>query len=191
MIIKEYEIESEGVGGTSLKGYVTTCYDTLVSLFGKPTYMDADPYAKVNCEWVLDVKYFEEEGMEDYDYDRELVTIYNWKDGHVPLNECQWHVGGKSYIADDLVNLIVGGNIKADYNANSQEIKMSLDYESAKLIAQCTGGKLSADEIINLATYGTTNANDMNPNQGDMFEDACMCGVKDCPDAYAHTTSGY
>lgn len=68
---------------------------------------------------------------------------------------------------------------------------MSLDYESAKLIAQCTGGKLSADEIINLATYGTTNANDMNPNQGDMFEDACICGVKDCPDAYAHTTSGY
>ena len=68
---------------------------------------------------------------------------------------------------------------------------MSLDYESAKLIAQCTGGKLSADEIINLATYGTTNANDMNPNQGDMFEDICMCGVKDCPDAYAHTTSGY
>ena len=119
MFIKEYEVESEGVGGTSLKGYVTTCYDTLVSLFGKPTYLDADPYAKVNCEWVLDVKYFEEEGMEDYDYERETVTIYNWKDGHVPLNECQWHVGGKSYIADELANLIVSGKINADYNANS------------------------------------------------------------------------
>jgi len=67
---------------------------------------------------------------------------------------------------------------------------MSLDYENAKLIAQQTGGKLSADDVINLATYGTTNAQDMNPNQGDMFEDICMCGVKDCPDAYAHTTSG-
>lgn len=67
---------------------------------------------------------------------------------------------------------------------------MSLDYESAKLIAQQTGGKLNADDVINLATYGTTNAQDMNPFQGDMFEDACICGVKDCPDAYAHTTSG-
>ena len=68
---------------------------------------------------------------------------------------------------------------------------MSLNYESAKLIAQCTEGKLSADDVYNLATYGTTNAQDMNPNQGDMFEDECMCGVKDCPDAYAHMTSGY
>ena len=67
---------------------------------------------------------------------------------------------------------------------------MSLDYENAKLIAHCTGGKLSADEVMNLAEYGTTNANDMNPNQGDMFEDTCMCGGKDCPDAYVHMTSG-
>jgi|SaaInlStandDraft_2_1057019.scaffolds.fasta_scaffold234732_2 hypothetical protein len=70
------------------------------------------------------------------------------------------------------------------------EKDMQLNYESAKLIAECTGGKLSADDVINLATYGTTNAQDMNPNQGDMFEDTCMCGVKDCPDAYAHVTSG-
>ncbi len=70
------------------------------------------------------------------------------------------------------------------------EKDMQLNYESAKLIAQCTEGKLSADDVINLATYGTTNAQDMNPFQGDMFEDTCMCGVKDCPDAYAHMTSG-
>ena len=70
------------------------------------------------------------------------------------------------------------------------EKDMQLNYESAKLIAECTGGKLSADDVINLATYGTTNAQDMNPNQGDVFEDICMCGVKDCPDAYAHVTSG-
>ena len=44
---------------------------------------------------------------------------------------------------------------------------------------------------MNLATYGTTNAQDMNPFQGDMFDDdTCMCGIKDCPDAYAHMTSG-
>jgi hypothetical protein len=119
MFIKEYEVEDTGVGGTSLKGYLTTTYDTLVGLLGKPTYMDADPYAKVNCEWCLTVKYFEDEGMEEYDYDRETVTIYNWKDGHVPLNEYSWHVGGKSYNATELAQLIVEGNIKPDYNANS------------------------------------------------------------------------
>ena len=70
---------------------------------------------------------------------------------------------------------------------------MSLDYESAKLIAQCTEGKLSADDVYNLATYGTTNAQDMNPNQGelDLNENTCVCGEVDCKDAYAHTTSGY
>ena len=66
-----------------------------------------------------------------------------------------------------------------------------MNIEQAKLIAQQTDGKLSADDIMNLATYGTTNAQDMNPFQGDMFDDdTCMCGIKDCPDAYAHMTSG-
>lgn len=119
MIIKEYEIEETGVGGTSLKGYLTTTYDALLELFGKPTYMDADPYAKVNCEWVLNVKYFEEEGMEEWDYDYETVTIYNWKDGHVPLQETQWHVGGKSYLASEIAELIVSGEIPTEYNNNS------------------------------------------------------------------------
>ena len=68
---------------------------------------------------------------------------------------------------------------------------MQLSYESAMLIAKCTGGKLSADEIINLATYGTTNAQDMNPFQGELELDMCMCGKKDCPEAYEHMTSGY
>ena len=65
-----------------------------------------------------------------------------------------------------------------------------MNIEHAKLIAKQTDSKLSADDVMNLATYGTTKAQDMNPFQGDMFEDACMCGVKDCPDAYAHMTSG-
>ena len=68
---------------------------------------------------------------------------------------------------------------------------MPLDYNSAKLIAECTEGKLSADDVMNLATYGTTNAQDMNPFQGELDLNTCVCGEKDCPEEYAHTTSGY
>ena len=68
---------------------------------------------------------------------------------------------------------------------------MSLDYESAKLIASCTEGKLTADDVMNLATYGTTNAADMNPFQTELDFTGCPCGVLKCPDEYAHTTSGF
>ena len=74
------------------------------------------------------------------------------------------------------------------------ERDMSLDYESAKLIASCTEGKLTADDVINLATYGTTNAQDMNPFQGELdLENTCMCGeeIDKCPEAYSHMTQGY
>jgi len=71
-----------------------------------------------------------------------------------------------------------------------------LDMESAKLIAKQTGGKLTAEDVINLATYGTTNAQDMAPDLSrlqllklDLGE--CPCGVINCPDAYSHTTSGW
>ena len=66
-----------------------------------------------------------------------------------------------------------------------------MNIEQAKLIAQQTDGKLSADDVMNLATYGTTNAQDMNPFQGELDLDTCVCGTKDCPEEYAHTTSGY
>lgn len=39
-----------------------------------------------------------------------------------------------------------------------------MDYENAKLIAEQTDGKLTADDVINLMTYGTTNAQDMAPS---------------------------
>ena len=67
--------------------------------------------------------------------------------------------------------------------------------ESAKLIAEQTDGKLTADDVFNLATYGTTNAQDMAPDlfdeQGELDIGGCPCGVINCPDAYSHTTSGW
>ena len=72
------------------------------------------------------------------------------------------------------------------------EKDMQLSYESATLITQQTGGKLTADDVMNLCEYGTTNAQDMSP-ESTMFHlntTTCMCGRVDCPDEYEHTTSG-
>ena len=64
-----------------------------------------------------------------------------------------------------------------------------ISYESAKLIAECTGGKLSADDVINLATYGAVSPMEVAPEVEEGNQ--CMCGEMNCPDAYAHMTSGY
>lgn len=64
-----------------------------------------------------------------------------------------------------------------------------ISYESAKLIAECTGGKLSADDVINLATYGAVSPMEFAPEVEEGNQ--CMCGEMNCPDAYAHMTSGY
>lgn len=63
-----------------------------------------------------------------------------------------------------------------------------INYENAKLIAECTGGKLSADDVINLATYGAVSPMEFAPEVEEGNQ--CMCGEMNCPDAYAHMTSG-
>ena len=70
-----------------------------------------------------------------------------------------------------------------------EEDNMSIDIESAKLLAQQTGGKLTAEDVVNLAEYGTTTPMDFAPVEEEV-EGVCICGIVDCPDAYAHITSG-
>ena len=116
--IKEYDIMSEGKSGTSLQGTVNTTYTKLKELFGEPTYNDADPTEKVNMEWVLDVKYYEEGNEDIHDYEYHTVSIYNWKTGYVPFDEYAWHVGGNSWGAEDIAKMIIAEGIKPDYNYN-------------------------------------------------------------------------
>jgi hypothetical protein len=40
-----------------------------------------------------------------------------------------------------------------------------ITYADAKLIAENTDGKLTADDVMNLVEYGTTNSQDMAPEQ--------------------------
>ncbi len=78
---------------SSLQGHVKTTYDKLVKTFGEPTFTDASPYEKVNAQWMLEFKVpFEDEYGEDFNY--VTATIYNWKDGYIPTEEYDWHIGG-------------------------------------------------------------------------------------------------
>ena len=90
----EYEVADKFSGsanGTSYQSEITTTYDRLETLFGAPTYTDADPYEKVSCEWVLDGKvyYTDEYGEKDWEYI--TATIYAWKYGRIPTEECAWN----------------------------------------------------------------------------------------------------
>jgi len=64
-----------------------------------------------------------------------------------------------------------------------------INYENAKLLAEQTDGKLTTNDVMNLAEYGTTNPKDFAPEY-ESPNGVCICGIVDCPDAYAHTTSG-
>lgn len=83
---------------SSLQGYVKTTYDKLVETFGEPTYTDANPYEKVNCEWAVTA-----------DTDEGLVrfSIYNWKDGFIPTEEYDWHIGGYGFDSVDAATEII------------------------------------------------------------------------------------
>ena len=95
------------VNMSSLQGYVETTYGQLVKTFGEPTHTDASPYEKVNAEWTLEftIPFIDEWGEEDFNYVK--ATIYNWKDGYVPTEEYDWHIGGFDYEAVECVEKVL------------------------------------------------------------------------------------
>jgi len=57
-----------------------------------------------------------------------------------------------------------------------------------EILAKASGGALTATEVENLEKYGVKHPMEFAPEpEGE----GCPCGEVDCPDAYAHTTSGY
>ena len=114
MKIYEYEVNEIGKNGSSLKGYVNTTYDKLVAILGKPSYTDADPYAKGSCEWNLTVKVEDPYDSDDYTY--EDISIYSWKYGCIPVEECSWNVGGFSFEAEEIAQTILDNSIEPVYS---------------------------------------------------------------------------
>ena len=97
------------ISGTSLKGYVYADYSTLVEVFGEPAGC-YDDY-KSDCAWDLVIN-------------GTVCTIYNYKDGQNYCGEdgllvediTEWHIGGHSRLAEQLVE----GAIEQHYKAKTQ-----------------------------------------------------------------------
>jgi hypothetical protein len=74
--------------GSCLQGYIKTTYDELVNVFGEPTTLEGD---KVNVEWTIKFS------------DGTIATIYDWKLSTVPMGDYDWHIGGYTQRAVELV----------------------------------------------------------------------------------------
>ena len=89
---------SSSVTGTSLTGYLTVSYQTLVELFGEPNAA-VDGY-KTDAEWHLSVKAPGEP--------KKAVAIYNYKNGK---NYCKQD----GLRVEDIKNWSVGSKAKQEY----------------------------------------------------------------------------
>ena len=95
------------ISGTHLQGYVKTTYDKIVKAFGEPTYTDSSPYEKVNAQWAIEFKvpFTDDTGIEDFE--TTTATVYNWKDGYIPTEKYNWHIGGFSNDAVEFVTKVI------------------------------------------------------------------------------------
>ena len=99
--------DAVNINMTSLKGYLKTTYDKLVEVFGEPTMTDASPYEKVNAQWAIEFKvpFTDDTGIEDFE--TVTATVYNWKDGYIPTEKYDWHIGGVDSEAVDCVEKVL------------------------------------------------------------------------------------
>ena len=104
--------EYTSVNGTCYQGVIKTTYDQLVEIFGKPTYTEADPYEKVNAEWIIESKVVNKDEDDD-DYFYKPFTIYNWKIGYIPTEEYEWHIGGHDFEAKEIADAIFENHINS------------------------------------------------------------------------------
>lgn len=100
------------INGTYLQGELDVDFALLVEIFGEPIYFNEvdDQGNKVDAEWELE--------FTDHDTGEIVVaSIYNYKDGINYLGEegevteaiRDWHVGGRSEKAFELVKRFVEG----------------------------------------------------------------------------------
>ena len=88
----KFTINGVNANGTSLQGYITCSYNTLVEVFGEPMG-NGDGY-KVQAEWA---------GKSG----NTVFTIYDWKEDQEIYDVTDWHIGGHGHSAVEVVQNIV------------------------------------------------------------------------------------
>ena len=85
----------KNVDGTSLVGYVTTTFDRLVQVFGRPCIEEPGELDKVNILWKLEIQ-------------KKTITIYDYKEKVPPtVGEYRWHIGGYVNGVDRIVGEMI------------------------------------------------------------------------------------
>ena len=111
--------ESAAINGTSLQGYINESYYTLVEVFGEPTHSTPSGDDKVNTEWVLRFKVIEKDATDPDDWEIIHATIYDWKEAGPDVArqapKYRWHIGGKSYMADDVVSKAIADHFNRKF----------------------------------------------------------------------------
>ena len=84
---------AETTGPSWLQGYIYTTFEELVRTFGEPLFSQSKGNAtdKTTCEWQL-----------RFD-DGTQCTIYDYRERRTPKDAYEWHVGGQTARAVDLV----------------------------------------------------------------------------------------
>jgi hypothetical protein len=85
------------ISGTSLMGKITASYDEIVDLFGLPVEFDVH---KTHNEWRLEL-----EGH--------VITVYDYYEDGKDKREYDWHIGGFSPIAVDIIEFHLAKQRKA------------------------------------------------------------------------------
>ena len=111
--------ESAYTNGTSLVGYVNESYYNLVDVFGEPTHSTPSGDGKVHTEWNLRFKVIENDAQDEDDWEIIYATIYDWKEAGPDVArqapKYRWHIGGKSYMADDVVSKAIADHFNRKF----------------------------------------------------------------------------
>lgn len=91
-------VDAKRANGTCLQGYLDASYEQITKAFGKPQLGSSD--GKVQAEWVL--------------ADGALVaTIYDYKSSIAPKRNRDWHIGGNSSLAVEVIGRYFPGAVRS------------------------------------------------------------------------------
>jgi len=60
-----------------------------------------------------------------------------------------------------------------------------------EILSDTSDGKLTAEEVYNLETYGAKHPSEFDTGENELQPGECICGEFNCKEEYVHWTSGW